>query len=230
MMFLKKTWTNVVLIAGGMLLVSCIVVQGQAPSGGGQPPRGINADAVSAQPGFGRYGIVDANAAFQTFGISAGEVDAERQRQGKLAEILQQYEGAADDAAKAPLREQMSELLTQSFEARQERRAAEIADLEKRVAKLKELHKKRDEMKKTIVANRLRQIVEDKEGLGWGDDAAATGPQGSFGPFGGFGGGFGSGFGGTGRAFGGQAGGGGNFSTTPFAPNKPGQTGDGAKR
>jgi hypothetical protein len=70
-------------------------------------------------------------------------------------------------------------VLTVSFEARQERRAAEIADLENRIAKLKELHKKREDLKKTIIANRLRQLLEDTEGLGWGDEAS-SGPTGNF--------------------------------------------------
>ena len=220
-MFLKKTWTNVALIAGGMFLISWAVVQGQSPPGARKPPGGFpTSNPLQPQGGFGRYSVVDGNV-ISTFGSAPGEADAESQRQGKLAEILQQYESASDDAAKAPLRDQMIELLTQSFEARQERRAAEIADLEKRVAKLKELHKKREEMKKTIVANRLRQIVEDKEGLGWGDDAAATGAQGNFGPWGGFGG-----FGG---AFGGRPGGN-AFSATPAGQNKAGQSGDEVKR
>jgi hypothetical protein len=214
-MFLKKSWKNVVLIAGGMVLISWTLVQGQAPTGAGQPPRGFPAQP---QGGFGRNLVLDGNVT-STFGVAPGEADAESQRQSKLAEILQQYEGATDDAAKAPLREQMVDLLTQSFEARQERRAAEIADLEKRVAKLKELHKKRDEMKKTIVASRLRQILEDKEGLGWGDDAAATGAGYNFGTWGGFGG--------MGGAFGGR--GGGAFST-PLIPNRAGQSSDAAKR
>lgn len=108
--------------------------------------------------------------------------DPSAQQQFELRQLLDQYSGLDDVAEQEKVKETIHTLLTQMFEQRQERRAAEIADVEKRLVKLKELHKKREEMKKTIIANRLQQLLEDSEGLGWGDETPSP-PAGLLGNF-----------------------------------------------
>ncbi|MCY2967256.1 MAG: hypothetical protein NT069_27085 [Planctomycetota bacterium] len=114
-------------------------------------------------------------------------VSPEAQQQSELQRLLRLYEEEGlEESERGKLRDDLKALLTQMFEQRQERRAAEIADIEKRLTKLKDLHKKRADLKESIIGNRLRQLLEDSEGLGWGDDttASGTGESGSsFNPF-----------------------------------------------
>jgi len=45
---------------------------------------------------------------------------------------------------------------------------AELEELEKHVADLKALLKKRKDSRETIVERRLEQLIQEAEGLGWG--------------------------------------------------------------
>ena len=62
---------------------------------------------------------------------------------------------------------QLKEVLETQFAARQQRHEKELADLESKVKKLKDLVAKRQENRREIVANRLDQIMRDAQGLGW---------------------------------------------------------------
>ena len=57
--------------------------------------------------------------------------------------------------------------LREQFDARQRRHEEEIAALEARVAKLKELARKRGDNRDAIIRKRLDQLLSEAEGLGW---------------------------------------------------------------
>ena len=61
----------------------------------------------------------------------------------------------------------MNELLEKQFSLRQKRHQEEIAGLEAKVKKLKELLEKRQENRREIISKRLDQILSNAEGLGW---------------------------------------------------------------
>ena len=74
---------------------------------------------------------------------------------------------AKSDGERDKIKVQLKEVLETQFAARQQRHEKEIADLEAKVKKLKELVAKRQENRREIVANRLDQILRDAQGLGW---------------------------------------------------------------
>lgn len=148
------------------------------------PPAG--SDATSAADDLGSPSI-NPNAVFKPgvgdvpgWGMeSAGGmgVNPATRQQLELKHLLERHAALGESGQSAEqqqVREKIHALLTRLFEQRQARRAAEIAEIEKRLAKLKDLHKKRDVLKKSIIANRLQQMLEDAEGLGWGEDPPAS--------------------------------------------------------
>jgi len=64
-------------------------------------------------------------------------------------------------------REIVNYYLREQFDARQRRHEEEIAALEARVAKLKELARKRGDNRDAIIRKRLDQLLSEAEGLGW---------------------------------------------------------------
>ena len=127
----------------------------------------------------------------------------------------------ADGDAKADAAAKLDALLTDQFDAAQRDRETDLAALEAKVKRLRELHDKRAAAKAEIVARRAETLLREADGLGWGEPgndggrfprpySAPGGPDGG----GGFGGGIG--FGGPatlplGLGVGGGAFGGGGF-------------------
>jgi hypothetical protein len=71
------------------------------------------------------------------------------------------------DTDKDTIKTQLNEALAKQFDQRQKRHEAEIAGLEAKVKKLKELVARRQESRRDIIAKRLDQVLRDSEGLGW---------------------------------------------------------------
>jgi hypothetical protein len=66
-------------------------------------------------------------------------------------------------------------VITKHFEIRQQIRANELKELNAQIRRLQELHDRREQEKNQIISDRLRQILRDAEGLGWGSsDAGGT--------------------------------------------------------
>jgi hypothetical protein len=66
--------------------------------------------------------------------------------------------------------DELTKVVSEQFEVRQEIRERELKDLEEHVQKLRVLHQRRTKEKDQIVRDRVRQLLRDVDGLGWGDD------------------------------------------------------------
>ena len=75
----------------------------------------------------------------------------------------------ADDAGRSAAASKLREALAARFDAAQEDRETDLAALEAKVARLREMHDKRAAAKAEIVARRLDTLLRDAEGLGWGE-------------------------------------------------------------
>ena len=128
----------------------------------------------------------------------------------RLAKKAADSDGDAREAALSDLKSTLGD----RFDAAQADRETDLAALEAKVKRLRELHDKRAAAKAGIVARRAEALLRAAEGLGWEDPAGSGGgsggrlskevPAGGGGLGGGlggnrFGGGFGGGFGGAGR-------------------------------
>jgi hypothetical protein len=106
-------------------------------------------------------------------------------------QLAQQYAKAEKEADKSDIRKKLNEALNEEFDQHIKQQQKALEALEKQVANLKAVLRKRMDNKATIVERRLEQLVQEAEGMGWSGPGT---PQ----PLGGFGGLSGGGFGGFG--------------------------------
>jgi hypothetical protein len=82
-------------------------------------------------------------------------------------ELAKKLGEAKSDTERSQIKTELTDLLEKQFGLRQKRHQEEIAGLEAKVKKLKELVEKRQENRREIIAKRLDQILSNAEGLGW---------------------------------------------------------------
>jgi hypothetical protein len=93
----------------------------------------------------------------------------------KISEDLQNYTAAKDDSGREKAKKQLQNALGELFDLRQKEREEEIKQIEERVAHLRETLKKRDSMRQDLIDHHLTTLIQDAEGLGWGNDGPAVG-------------------------------------------------------
>lgn len=87
--------------------------------------------------------------------------------QSQSTQLAHQYIKAEKDDEKKDIRKKLADVLAKQFDAQVEKQQKELADLEKQIANLKALLKKRTDAKTTIIDRRMDQLIQDAEGLGW---------------------------------------------------------------
>lgn len=87
--------------------------------------------------------------------------------QQQSAKLAHQYVKADKDEEKKEIRKKLADVLAKQFDTQVEKQQKELADLEKQIASLKALLKKRTDAKTTIIERRMDQLIQDAEGLGW---------------------------------------------------------------
>ena len=88
------------------------------------------------------------------------------------AELAKQYVKATKEDEKRDLRKKLADALNQEFDVHLQHQQKELEDLEKQIASLRTLLKKRVDSKSAIVERRLEQLVQEAEGLGWSGPAS----------------------------------------------------------
>jgi hypothetical protein len=81
--------------------------------------------------------------------------------------LAQQYVKAEKDDEKKEIRKKLTDVLGQQFNAQVQRQQKDLEDLEKQIASLRAVLKKRQDAKSTIVERRVEQLIQEAEGLGW---------------------------------------------------------------
>ena len=114
-----------------------------------------------------------AQSAYQ-LGISPADVGVERQslaaHDDETRKLIQAYRLTQDENEKARIAKALPALLAKQFDARQQVRERELMQLEDQLRKLQELHQRRAKQRDQIVEERVRQLLRDADGLGWGSD------------------------------------------------------------
>jgi hypothetical protein len=85
----------------------------------------------------------------------------------RAEELIHQLEAASTDLQRSEIKAKLSDILTKTFDARQNWHRKEIEALEAKVVKLKDLVNKRQASREEIVTRKLEQLVRDAQGLGW---------------------------------------------------------------
>jgi len=81
--------------------------------------------------------------------------------------LAKKLAAAKGDTDKEKLREDLMKALNKAFDERQKNQEKEIEALKKQVARLEEMVAKRQEAKKEIIAERVKQLEREAKGLGW---------------------------------------------------------------
>jgi hypothetical protein len=90
-------------------------------------------------------------------------------------QLLVEYQSASDDAEKNSILAKLTETVGKQFDARQSAREKELKQLEDQLVKLKAAQSKRTAQKDRIVKDRVQQLVNNAEGIGWGVDSPSDG-------------------------------------------------------
>jgi len=90
-----------------------------------------------------------------------------RQAQSEQQRILGRYARSTGESERSGLKAALVMVLDQQFDLQQQERWAEIAAIEARVRRLREMLEKRNRARQTIVEERLAQLLREAEGLGW---------------------------------------------------------------
>ncbi len=96
---------------------------------------------------------------------------ADQDREAESRKLVLAYSQAEDEKQRAKILEDLTKVISENFDTRQEFRERELKALEEQVRKLRELQQRRAKEKDQIVRDRIRQLVRDSDGLGWGDDS-----------------------------------------------------------
>ena len=129
----------------------------------GAPSVGGSQDIISAPvPGYPNESRIETRTYYGPRSITAKFV-VEPGTDHLLSELAEAKTDLARDAIKAKL----SEVLAKQFEQRQKQHESEIAELEAKVKKLKDMVARRQENRREIVARRLEQVLRESQGLGW---------------------------------------------------------------
>jgi len=102
------------------------------------------------------------------YGLSTVSTNSAESVLARRAEEMARKLGEAkSESERSQIKTELTDLLEKQFGLRQKRHQEEIAALEAKVKKLKELVEKRQENRREIIAKRLDQILSNAEGLGW---------------------------------------------------------------
>lgn len=146
--------------------------EGKLPANLGQPLQN-----KQPQPNFDEYPVYPAGpnvASTIAQPRPAKEVNppAAQRMDRQTAQLVGQFAAAKDDAQRVELRSKLQTLLKEQFAARQNERRAELEELEAEVKTLREKHAQREAQQDRIINDRLQQLLNDAQGLGWSMNAS----------------------------------------------------------
>jgi Spy/CpxP family protein refolding chaperone len=139
------------LLAGAILCVSAVAQQPAVQESYQPSPYANHGSAKEAIP-------------YKNFGDNQAE---QYVLQSQSLELAQKYVKTEKEDDKKDLRKKLTQLLGEQFDLHLEGQQKELDELEKQVAKLKAVLKKRKDAKENIVERRLEQLVQEADGLGW---------------------------------------------------------------
>lgn len=90
------------------------------------------------------------------------------ENEAAIRQLLGAYQATKDEAERKKLLADIQTAVTKQFEAKQEVRSKELAALEAKLKELQATHQKRESLKEKIVSDRVQQLINNIDGLGWG--------------------------------------------------------------
>jgi hypothetical protein len=84
--------------------------------------------------------------------------------------LLKEYQSSKEEVKRKELVEQITKTVAHQFEEKQSIRERELKELEERVIELRTTHVKRESLKEKIIADRVQQLINNVDGIGWGNE------------------------------------------------------------
>jgi len=140
-------------------------VMGGAKGGGsGAVMRGMT------PPGMRAGGMMGMGSMMRVDPILQAEQEALLEQENETQRLIFEYSQTEDEKERGWIAGEMEKVIARHFEIRQASRDRELKRLEEQVRKLREVHQKRAKQKEQIVQDRVRQLLRDADGLGWGGE------------------------------------------------------------
>jgi hypothetical protein len=150
------------LVLGLSALIGVWPALGQQPAGGMLP----------SDPSVGRNWAIGQSIKGQPQDPEMAKLyRAEASADRDVQSLMHDYKRTEDADERGKIKTKLAAALAKQFDAQQKRRDLELSRVEAQLKKLRELMKKRDEERKTIIDRRVDQLVRDAEGLGWAPPA-----------------------------------------------------------
>ena len=153
------------MMTSGFLLtgaIACVTVYAQAPA----PKLGQSDFVPFAEPTLGGYAAVAQPAPnvpeFKWKGLNV-----------ESRQLAQKYVKSGDEEEKTAMRKKLHDVVAREYDEHVKIQQAELESLEKKIAQLRGVAKKRADAKSTIVNQRIDQLLQEAQGLGWGAPGSA---------------------------------------------------------
>ena len=159
-------------------IIAVAAITSATIGGSGAFAQGLPEPPISAGAGFVAHG-----AGFGMVATAPGHPNHEefmkfQQLQQQSSELAKQYIATEKSDEKQNIRKKLADVLNQQFDLHMRQQEKELAALEKEIADLRSLMKKRQDAKGAIVDRRIDQVIQDAEGLGWNASGRFSGDRG----------------------------------------------------
>jgi predicted RNase H-like nuclease (RuvC/YqgF family) len=125
----------------------------------------------------------EVNAVFLNMGHDMhGSHLKQMQLQAQARELALKYAKSDKEEEKKDLRRKLADALSQQFDLHMQQQQKELEELEKQIADLRSLIRKRQDAKSSIVERRIDQLAQDAQGMGWTTGTPHWWSAGDFGP------------------------------------------------
>jgi len=104
--------------------------------------------------------------------------------QQQVADALARYQRTTDETEREAIKVYLTKALERQFDVQQQRRMKELAEIEGRVQKLRDVITKRNQAKQSIVSKRCDQLLSELDGMGWIAPEEFGSTYGPYGPYG----------------------------------------------
>jgi hypothetical protein len=147
----------------------------KAPAGWGAKPGGTAkmADTMPKMMGGGAGDMMRMMGSLNTPPLDPtiqAEQEALAEQESETQRLLGEYRQTEDEKERGWITGELTKAIAKHFDVRQEARERELKQLEAQVRRLRELHDRRTKEKEQIVQDRVRLLLRDADGLGWGAD------------------------------------------------------------
>lgn len=129
---------------------------------------------VTPPPGVSSYAVVQYGQSHDEQSDETTKLNARDAELGQEVEsLVKQLADATDEKQRDTIKDKLQETLAQQFDTQQKVRELEVARIEAKAKKLRDVITKRNDARRSIIEKRLDQLIREADGLGWNSPAGS---------------------------------------------------------